>query len=199
LPLPRARDVVLEPEPFTWLHRGFVSDSRPDSRVLHRNERAKIMALAGALERRTKPAAKRNGVLGYVGLTVLRLDVRLSERQDGAVLPLLSDVAGPDRLRQLMCASAQIAPRDYPSPVIEYIQFGIVARGYGHNDGEPLRVIEEPHSKRSPAHRTMRLAARNGRLDGKAYVGSHGFLPGREFQCHVADPTRAPGDSSRPG
>jgi hypothetical protein len=30
------------------------------------------MALAEALERRTKPAGKRNGVLGYVGLTVLR-------------------------------------------------------------------------------------------------------------------------------
>jgi hypothetical protein len=50
----------------------FVSDWRPHSRVLDRNERAKIMALADALERRTKPAGKRNGVLGYVGLTVLR-------------------------------------------------------------------------------------------------------------------------------
>jgi hypothetical protein len=43
----------------------------------------------------------------------------------------------------------------------------------------------------------MGLAARNGRLDGKADVGSH--LPVREFGCHVADSTRAPGDSSRSG
>jgi hypothetical protein len=50
----------------------FCPDWRPHSRILDRNERAKIMALAEALERRTKPAGKRNGVLGHVGLTVLR-------------------------------------------------------------------------------------------------------------------------------
>ena len=33
--------------------------------------RARIIAEAEALERRTKPAGGRNGVLGYVGLAVL--------------------------------------------------------------------------------------------------------------------------------
>jgi hypothetical protein len=50
----------------------FCSDWRPHSRVLDRNERAKVLFLAEALERRTKPAGKRNGQLGYIGLAVLR-------------------------------------------------------------------------------------------------------------------------------
>jgi hypothetical protein len=50
----------------------FCSDWRPHSRILDRNERAKVLFLAEALERRTKPEGRRNGQLGYVGLAVLR-------------------------------------------------------------------------------------------------------------------------------
>jgi hypothetical protein len=50
----------------------FVMDWRPHCRVLDRNERAKILFLSEALERRTKAAGRRNGLLGYVGLQVLR-------------------------------------------------------------------------------------------------------------------------------
>jgi hypothetical protein len=50
----------------------FVMDWRPHSRVLDRNERARILVLAEALERRTKMPGRRNGLLGYVGLAVLR-------------------------------------------------------------------------------------------------------------------------------
>src|SRR5687767_12778286 len=50
----------------------FVMDWRPHCRVLDRNERARILVLAEALERRTKLAGRRNGLLGYVGLAVLR-------------------------------------------------------------------------------------------------------------------------------
>lgn len=50
----------------------FVSDWRQHCRVLDRNERAKIVFLAEALERRTKLPGRRNGQLGYVGLQVLR-------------------------------------------------------------------------------------------------------------------------------
>jgi hypothetical protein len=50
----------------------FVSDWRQHSRILDRNERAKVLFLAEALERRTKPAGQRNGQLGYIGLAVLR-------------------------------------------------------------------------------------------------------------------------------
>ena len=50
----------------------FVADWRPHSRPLERNERAKILFLAEALERHTKPPGRRNGLLGYVGLQVLR-------------------------------------------------------------------------------------------------------------------------------
>jgi hypothetical protein len=63
----------------------FVSDWRPHSRILDRNERAKIMALADALERRTKPAGKRNGVLGY--FRPAGLDVRLPEPSKRPLLP----------------------------------------------------------------------------------------------------------------
>ena len=50
----------------------FCADWRPHSRIIDRNERAKILALAEALERRSKAPGRRNGVLGYVGLAVLR-------------------------------------------------------------------------------------------------------------------------------
>jgi hypothetical protein len=50
----------------------FIADWRPHCRVLDRNERARIIFLAEALERRTKPAGRRNGLIGYVGLAVLR-------------------------------------------------------------------------------------------------------------------------------
>jgi Helix-turn-helix domain len=50
----------------------FVMDWRPHSRVLDRNERARILVLAEALERRSKLPGRRNGLLGYVGLAVLR-------------------------------------------------------------------------------------------------------------------------------
>jgi hypothetical protein len=50
----------------------FVADWRPHCRALDRNERARILVLAEALERRTKLPGRRNGLLGYVGLSVLR-------------------------------------------------------------------------------------------------------------------------------
>jgi hypothetical protein len=50
----------------------FIPDWRGHCRPIDRNERAKIMFLAEALERRTKPKGRRNGQLGYVGLRVLK-------------------------------------------------------------------------------------------------------------------------------
>jgi len=50
----------------------FIGDWRPHCRALDRNERARIVFLAEALECRSKPAGRRNGLLGYVGLSVLR-------------------------------------------------------------------------------------------------------------------------------
>jgi hypothetical protein len=46
----------------------FIGDWREHCRPSDRNARARIMALAEALERRTKPAGKRGGQLGYIGL-----------------------------------------------------------------------------------------------------------------------------------
>ena len=50
----------------------FVADWRPHSRVLDRNERAKILFLAESLERRTKQPGRHNGLLGYTALQLLR-------------------------------------------------------------------------------------------------------------------------------
>ena len=50
----------------------FIMDLRPYCRPLDRNQRARILFLSEALERRTRPAGARNGVLGYVGLAILR-------------------------------------------------------------------------------------------------------------------------------
>jgi hypothetical protein len=50
----------------------FVLDELAIGRPLDRNDRARILFCAEALERRTKEPGKRNGALGYVGLTILR-------------------------------------------------------------------------------------------------------------------------------
>ena len=50
----------------------FIADPRPFCRPLDRNARARVIALAEALERRTKPAGRRNGIVSLIGLVVLR-------------------------------------------------------------------------------------------------------------------------------
>lgn len=50
----------------------FVMDWRLVCSPIDRNFRAKVLHLAEALEQRTKPAGRRNGQLGYVGLAILR-------------------------------------------------------------------------------------------------------------------------------
>ena len=66
----------------------FIADARQHCWPLDRNERARILYLAEALERQTKPAGGRNGVLGYVGLTVLRgLVFGFMRRADGLCCP----------------------------------------------------------------------------------------------------------------
>ena len=66
----------------------FIADHREFSRPLDRNERARILHLAEALERRTKPAGARNGVLSAVGLTILRaLLLGFLRHSDGLCCP----------------------------------------------------------------------------------------------------------------
>ena len=66
----------------------FIADPRQHCRPLDRNERARILYLAEQLERRTKPAGGRNGVLGYVGLAVLKaLLLRFQRACDGLCAP----------------------------------------------------------------------------------------------------------------
>lgn len=50
----------------------FVACPLERSTPLDRNQRARLLYLAEALERRTKTTGRRNGVLGYVGLQILR-------------------------------------------------------------------------------------------------------------------------------
>ena len=66
----------------------FIADPRQHCRPLDRNERARILALAEALERRTRPPGARNGVLGEIGLRVLRVIVlRFVRGSDGLCTP----------------------------------------------------------------------------------------------------------------
>lgn len=66
----------------------FVADVRQHSRPLDRNERVRILYLAEQLERRTKLAGARNGLLGYTGLTVLRsLVLSFLRQSDGLCCP----------------------------------------------------------------------------------------------------------------
>jgi hypothetical protein len=59
-------------------------DPRQHCRPLDRNERARILALAEALERRTKPAGGRNAVLGFV---LKALVCGFLRRSDGMCCP----------------------------------------------------------------------------------------------------------------
>lgn len=89
----------------------FVMDWRPHVRPLDRNERAKIYFLALALERKTKPPGRRNGVLGYVGLAVLHaLMFQFLNRATGLCCPsyyALQDVTGLCR-QSIACGLARL-------------------------------------------------------------------------------------------
>lgn len=66
----------------------FIADSRQHCRPIDRNERARIMFKAKALWRATKPKGGRNGVLGYVDLTILEaLLFVFLRRSDGMCCP----------------------------------------------------------------------------------------------------------------
>ena len=71
----------------------FIADPRQHCRPLDRNERARILFMAEALERQTKPAGGRNGCLGYVGLTVLRaLVLGFQRASDGLCCPSVAAI-----------------------------------------------------------------------------------------------------------
>ncbi len=66
----------------------FIADARQCCRSLDRNERARILSAAEALERRTRPPGARNGIFGLVGLEVLRaLLFGFLRRSDGLCCP----------------------------------------------------------------------------------------------------------------
>ena len=66
----------------------FIADARQHCRPLDRNERARILTLAEALERRTRPAGARNGVVSQIGLRVLRaLLLSFHRASDGYCAP----------------------------------------------------------------------------------------------------------------
>jgi hypothetical protein len=72
----------------------FIRDWREHCRPVDRNERAKIMFLAEALELRTKKTGRRNGLLGYVGLQVLRaLLFGFMNRGTGLICPSYQTIA----------------------------------------------------------------------------------------------------------
>jgi hypothetical protein len=70
-------------------HRAaFVRDPLAHSTPLDRNDRARLIFLAEQLERRTKDKGRKNGVLGNVGLEVLRaLLFRFADSKTGLCFP----------------------------------------------------------------------------------------------------------------
>jgi hypothetical protein len=72
-----------------YRHRAvFVRDPLAHSTPLDRNERARLMFLAQRLERRTKERGRKNGVLGNVGIEVLRaLLFHFANRATGLCFP----------------------------------------------------------------------------------------------------------------
>ena len=63
-------------------------DDHAHCRPLDRNQRARILHLAEALERRTRPAGRRNGVVSQIGLRLLRaLVLQFTRKGDGLCTP----------------------------------------------------------------------------------------------------------------
>ncbi len=71
----------------------FVADARQHSRPLDRNDVARILYLAEALERRTKHPGDRNGLLGYPAMAVLRAFLfTFMRRSDGLCCPAIKAI-----------------------------------------------------------------------------------------------------------
>ncbi len=77
----------------------FIRDVRPHSTPLDRNQRARILFLAQKLDRSTKLKGGRNGVLGYIGLEVLRaLLLVFHNQKTGACFPSYDRIQEVTRL-----------------------------------------------------------------------------------------------------
>jgi hypothetical protein len=124
----------------------FIADARQHCRALDRNERARILYLAEALERSTKPAGGRNGVLGEIGLRVLRaLLLRFHRGKDGMCCPSYTDLEAAtglcrqsiaNGLRRLEAAGILEITRRLIREVID----GVMVCRHGSN----LYAIHEP-------------------------------------------------------
>lgn len=69
-------------------HSVFVADPLGHGSPIDRNRRARLLMLAEGLERRTKAPGRRNGVLGWIGLSVLRaLLLRFANSRTGFCCP----------------------------------------------------------------------------------------------------------------
>ena len=71
----------------------FIADARQHCRPLDRNERARVLYLAEALERATRPKGGRNGVVSQPGLRVLRcLVLGFQRASDGLCCPSIEAI-----------------------------------------------------------------------------------------------------------
>ena len=85
----------------------FVRDPASLSTPLDRNARARLLALAEGLERRTKNPGRRNGALGYIGLAVLRaLVLRFANSKSGLCSPSLLQIQAATGLSRQAVADA---------------------------------------------------------------------------------------------
>lgn len=85
----------------------FVAHWNEVCRPIDRNTKAKIMALAEGLERRTKPAGRRNGVISLIGLHVLRaLLWGFHNNQNGLCNPSYGAIQGRTGLCRQSIANA---------------------------------------------------------------------------------------------
>lgn len=85
----------------------FVRDPLGHSTPLDRNQRARLLFIAEGLDRATKAKGRRNGVLGYVGLVVLRcLLLRFHNAKTGLCCPSYSAIQEATGLCRQSIASA---------------------------------------------------------------------------------------------
>jgi hypothetical protein len=136
----------------------FIADPRQHCRPLDRNERARILILAEALDRRTRPAGGRNGALGYIGLVVLRaLLLRFHRGADGMCAPSYTVLQAATGLCRQSIANAlkRLAAAGILKITRRLIRETIDAGGFPMaicRQGSNLYSISEPseHAERLP-------------------------------------------------
>jgi hypothetical protein len=162
----------------------FVLDELAIGRPLDRNDKAKILFCAEALERRTKEPGRRNGALGYVGITILRTLLLRFLGRNGLCCPsyeTLQDATG--LCRASIAAGIERLERSGVIKVVRRLVRHLVER-ISPITGEPERIMATVQASNLYAFTTQVAPSR-------VCVPGTNLLKG-SFKSPIDDATRRP-------